>query len=381
MGEVREFRVEVARETIDDLRDRLRRTRWPERETVPDRSQGIPLDYVRELAGYWADGYDMDRVATALNAHPQFLTTIDDQEIHFLHVRSPHDGARPLVMTHGWPGSVLEFMNVIDPLVDPTRHGGSERDAVHLVLPALPGYGFSGKPTRAGTDVTRIGRLWHELMVRLGYPEYHAQGGDWGAIVSTAMAMDAHPGLLGVHLNFAVAAPEALAGFDELTADEQALGGMPHYQQHEAGYSTQQGTRPQTLGYALADSPVGQLAWITEKFHAWTDWREHPEDAVDRDTVIDATMIYWLTNSGASSARLYWESLGGALGTFPEVALPTAFSQFPRELFKVSERWLRTRFTDLRYYGSPTRGGHFAALEQPGLFVEEVRAGLRALTG
>jgi epoxide hydrolase len=381
MADIREFRVEIAQSDIDELRAKLAMTRWPDRETVPDWSQGIPLDYVRELADYWAGAYDMRRVERLLNAHPQYQVTVDGVELHVLHIRSPHENARPLLMTHGWPGSVLEFLDTIEPLTDPTRHGGSQDDAFHLVIPALPGYGFSAKPTASGTDVDRIADLWHRLMGMLGYPEYHAQGGDWGAIVTTAMAMKAPTGLLGVHLNFAVAAPDALAGLGQLTPDEQSVGGLPRYQEQEAGYSTQQGTRPQTLGYALADSPVGQLAWIVEKFHAWTDWEGHPESAVPRDKMIDAVMIYWLTNSATSSSRLYWESLASALGSFPEVALASAYSQFPRELFTISERWLRTRFTDLRYYGTVKRGGHFAALEQPDLFVQEVRAAIRALSG
>lgn len=379
MADMREFRVDIPQSDIDELRSKLAATRWPDRETVPDWSQGIPLAYVRELVAYWAEDYDMRRVERLLNAHPQYQVTVDGVDLHVLHVRSPHEDARPLLLTHGWPGSVLEFLETIEPLTEPTKHGGTADDAFHLVIPALPGYGFSAKPTVAGTDVDRIADLWHQLMQILGYPRYHAQGGDWGAIVTTAMAMKAPPGLLGVHVNFAVASPDALAGLGELTPDEQSVGGLPRYMEQEAGYSTQQGTRPQTLGYALADSPVGQLAWIVEKFYPWTDWEGHPENAVSRDKMIDAVMIYWLTNSATSSSRLYWESLLSALGTFPEVALASAYSQFPRELFTISERWLRTRFTDLRYYGTVKRGGHFAALEQPELFVAEVRAAIRAL--
>ena len=294
MVQVREFRVDVPDGVIEDLRGRLERTRWPDSETVSDWSQGIPLSYVRELAEYWAHNYDMHRVADRLNKHPNFRGEIGDLGIHFLHVRSPHEGARPLVMTHGWPGSVIEFLEVIEPLTEPERHGGRAEDAFHLVLPSLPGYGFSDKPTTPGVGVQRIAEAWNELMIGLGYPQYYAQGGDWGGAVTTAMATNPPAGLLGVHLNFAFASPEALSGLGELTPEEQSFGGMLDYQQHEAGYSTQQSTRPQTLGYGLADSPVGQLAWITEKVFAWTDCDGHPENVVSRDAILDNVMMYWL---------------------------------------------------------------------------------------
>ncbi|HEY1968216.1 MAG TPA: epoxide hydrolase [Pseudonocardia sp.] len=379
MVTVREFQVDISDADITDLRARLRNTRWPDRETVSDWSQGIPTEYVRELAAYWADEYDMRRLADRLNRFPQFRASIGGLDIHFLHVRSPHENARPLLMTHGWPGSVLEFLAVLEPLTDPTKHGGTERDAFHLVVPALPGYGFSGKPTAPGTGLERIGEAWDELMVGLGYPRYYAQGGDWGGLLTATMASKPPAGLLGVHLNIALASPQALAGLGELTEVESGLGGLASYQQHEAGYSAQQSTRPQTLGYGLADSPVGQLAWIVEKFYAWTDCAGHPENAVSRDEMLDNVMLYWLTNSAASSARLYWESFVSLLSGFPEVSLPTAYTQFPKELFTMTERWLRTRFTGLVYYQAAERGGHFAALEQPELFVREVRAGFRAI--
>jgi pimeloyl-ACP methyl ester carboxylesterase len=379
MVTVREFQVEISEDDVADLRARLRNTRWPDKETVTDWSQGIPTEYVRELAAYWADQYDMRRLADRLNRFPQFRATVGGLDTHFLHVRSPHENARPLLMTHGWPGSVLEFLAVLEPLSDPTRHGGSEQDAFHLVVPALPGYGFSGKPTQPGTGLERIGEAWDELMVGLGYPRYYAQGGDWGGLLTTSMASKPPAGLLGVHLNMAVANPQALAGLGELTESERNLGGLASYQQHESGYSVQQSTRPQTLGYGLADSPVGQLAWIAEKFYAWTDCAGHPENAVSRDNILDNVMLYWLTNSAASSARLYWESFASLLAGFPEVSLPSAYTQFPKEIFAMSERWLRTRFTGLVYYSAAERGGHFAAFEQPELFVGEVRAGFRAI--
>jgi pimeloyl-ACP methyl ester carboxylesterase len=375
---VREFRVKLDRGQIEDLGERLRRTRWPDAETVDDWSQGAPLGYLRELADHWANRYDMHRLADRLNAYPQYLARVDGLDIHFLHVRSPHERARPLITTHGWPGSVLEFLDVIGPLTDPRAHGGAPEDACHLVIPALPGYGFSGKPSSAGFGVERIARSWHELMIGLGYPRYYAQGGDWGGFVTATMAGQAPDGLLGVHLNMAVLSPAALASFTDLTPVERARGCLPDYQRHEAGYSTQQATRPQTLGYALTDSPVGQLAWIVEKFRAWTDCAGHPENAVPRDVLLDDVTLYWLTNTATSSARLYWESYRKA-GLPDPVSLPCAYSQFPKEMFQWTERWLRTRFTGLCYYHEAARGGHFAALEQPELFVQEVRAALRAL--
>jgi pimeloyl-ACP methyl ester carboxylesterase len=380
VAELREFTVEISDAQVTDLRERLAKTRWPERETVEDWSQGIPLGYVRELAEYWARDYDMQRVATRLNALPQFHASARGLGVHFIHARSPHEQARPLLLTHGWPGSVLEFLSVIGPLTDPTAHGGNAEDAFHLVIPSLPGYGFSDKPTTTGTGIEDIGAAWDELMTMLGYHEYFAQGGDWGGLVTAAMAIEAPRGLRGVHLNFAVVSPDALAQLGEPTAEEQEqLGRLPHYQQYEAGYSTQQATRPQTIGYALADSPVGQLAWIVEKFYAWTDCDGHPENAVSRDELLDNVMIYWLTNSAASSARLYWESFGTLVTKLDEIALPSAISQFPKEILAFSERWLRTRYTGLRYYHVPSKGGHFAAAEQPQLFVQEVRAGIRAI--
>ena len=379
MVDIRDFRVEISEADITDLRARLARTRWPDAETVSDWSQGIPRDYVRELAGYWAGDYDMYRVANRLNAYPQFHATIGELGIHFLHLRSPHPDARPLILTHGWPGSVVEFLDVVGPLTDPERFGGHNDDAFHVVVPSLPGYGFSDKPAAPGVGVARIAEAWDQLMVALGYRHYYAQGGDWGGFVTATMGAKPPAGLLGIHVNTALAAPEALAGLGELTPDEQAVGGLPAYMEQEGAYAMQQATRPQTLGYGLADSPVGQLAWITEKFYAWTDCHGHPENAVPRDVILDNVMVYWLTNTAASSARLYWESFS-QLSSYDEVAVPSAYTQFPGEIVNVSERWLRTRFTDLRYYHGVGKGGHFAALEQPEIFVDEIRAGIRALT-
>jgi pimeloyl-ACP methyl ester carboxylesterase len=375
---LRDFRTEITDAQIADLRDRLARTRWPEPETVDDWSQGIPLGYTRELCDYWATEYDLQRLADRLNAFPQFHATIGELGIHFLHVRSPHEQARPLIMTHGWPGSVVEFLDVLGPLTDPEKHGGSAADAFHVVVPALPGFGFSDKPSRAGVGIERIANAWHELMGHLGYPRYYAQGGDWGSAVTTAMAAGAFEGLLGVHLNVALVSPAALHQPTE--QEQEMLARTQRFWAEEGGYSAQQATRPQTIGYPLADSPAGQLAWIVEKFRAWTDCGGHPEKAVSRDKLLDNVMMYWLTNSAASSARMYWEN-AQYLSAEPDrkVGIPTAYTQFPEEIFAFSERWLKTRFSDLRYYNAAERGGHFAAFEQPEIFVRELRAGIAAL--
>jgi epoxide hydrolase len=369
------FRVGIEGAQIEDLRARLARTRWPERETVDDWSQGIPLSYVQELCGYWERDYDMRRVEKRLNAQPQFCTEIDGVAIHFLHVRSPHQDALPLVMTHGWPGSVLEFLAVIRPLTEPE----DPRDAFHLVLPSIPGYGFSDKPTRAGWSVPQVARAWAKLMSRLGYSRYGAQGGDWGAAITTSLGQQDTAHLVGIHVNLGLADPAALMKLGNLSDEEQAgLAALQNYIENESGYSKQQATRPQTLGYGLADSPAAQAAWIVEKFKVWADCDGHPENVFSRDDLLDNVMMYWLTNSGASSARLYWESFKAALSDFALVEAPTAYSVF-KDIFMLSERWARTRFPNLRYYNRVAKGGHFAAFEQPEAFVREVRAGFRGM--
>ena len=376
--ELRPFRISVPDEDLVDLGDRLRRTRWPEAETVDDWSQGIPLAYLRDLCGYWADGYDWRATEAGLNQHPQVVTEIDGVDIHVLHCRSPHPGALPLVLTHGWPGSVIEFRKVIGPLTDPVAHGGDAADAFHVVCPSLPGYGFSGKPSVAGWGVERIATAWIELTRRLGYDRYGAQGGDWGSAVTTQIGRLDAAHLVGIHLNMPVVAPSSLT-FDDMTATEQAaVADMAHYQQWESGYSKQQATRPQTLGYGLVDSPAGQCAWVVEKFRAWTDCDGHPENVLTRDELLDNVMHYWLTRSGASSARLYWESferdLGGSGDT---VDVPTGCSIFPKEIVRISRRWAATRFTDIRWWNELDAGGHFAAFEQPAAFVDDVRSFFR----
>src|SRR6056297_443394 len=307
-ADIRSFRIDIPESDLDDLRRRLRATRWPETETVEDWSQGVPLAYAQEVCAYWADQFDWRPWEAKLNAWPQFLTEIDGIDIHFLHVLSPHDGALPLILTHGWPGSVLEFHKVIEPLTNPTAFGGRAEDAFHLVIPALPGYGFSGKPAAPGWGVEKIAEAWEELMARLGYGRYAAQGGDWGSAITACIGAQDPEHCAGIHLNMVNARP---TDRENLTEQEQAaLESLKHYQDWDSGYSKQQATRPQTLGYALADSPAGQCAWILEKFWAWTDCGGHPENALSRDEMLANISVYWLTNSAASSGRLYWQSFG-----------------------------------------------------------------------
>lgn len=358
----RPFPIVIAQSQLDDLHTRLAHTRLPERETVDDWDQGIPLAYVRDMLAYWQSGYDWRRCEAKLNALPNFLIEIDGLDIHFLHIRSDNPAARPLIMTHGWPGSVLEFLNVIAPL----------SADFHLVIPSLPGYAFSGKPARPGWDIPRIAHAWDGLMRALGYDRYLAQGGDWGAAVTDTIGQQALGACAGIHVNMVIARPDPTT-MDSLTPREQAgLARMGWYQAKDNGYATQQRTRPQTLGYALADSPVGQMAWILEKFHGWSDCDGDPATVFDRDHLLDNVMLYWLTNSAASSARLYWHSFAD----FPtaRVDLPMAATVAPMEIFVPSRRWAETRFSNIVYWSEPERGGHFLAMERPAIFVDEVRA-------
>lgn len=312
-----------------------------------------------------------------LNRFAQFTTAIDGVDVHFIHVRSKHADALPLLMTHGWPGSFAEFARTIGPLTDPTAHGGSPQDAFHVVCPSLPGFGFSGKPTGTGWSVERIARAWSTLMPRLGYARYVAHGGDWGSMITTAIALQDTAQCRAVHLTMPLVTPD-VAALGELTATEKrALSDLKKYAKVESGYARQQGTRPQTLGYGLADSPSGQAAWIVEKFYAWTDCRGHPENAVSRDELLDIVMLYWLPNAATSSARLYWESLY-RLNRDP-VLTPVGISIFPKEIFRCSRRWAEQRFKQLIHFNELDQGGHFAALEQPGLLVDEIRTTFRPL--
>jgi pimeloyl-ACP methyl ester carboxylesterase len=369
---IKPFRIAVPDDVLTDLRERLARTRWPDRECVEDWSQGIPLDYTRELGSYWADEYDWRAREKALNRFSQFTTEIDGLDIHFIHQRSPHDDAFPLIATHGWPGSIVEFQKVIEPLTNPTAHGGRAEDAFHIVCPSLPGYGFSGKPTSTGWGVARIARAWEMLMQRLGYDRYGAQGGDWGAMVSTAIGQQANDNhCVAIHLNMPIAFPPA--GLENPTPEEAAaLQVLAHYHQHDSGYATQQSTRPQTVGYGLVDSPIGQLAWIVEKFWSWMDCGGHPENVLTKDELLDNVMLYWATASGASSARLYWEGLE-FVQNLGRVELPTGVAQFPKEIMQAPRSWCEPGY-HITHWTTMPHGGHFAALEQPGLLVDDVRA-------
>ncbi len=376
-SDIHPFTIHIADEEIEDLRRRLRATRWPNEEPVDDWSQGIPLSYVKEVCDYWSEKYDWRSREAHYNSFPQYRSEIDGLGIHFIHVRSPHEDALPLIMTHGWPGSVVEFHKVIGPLSNPTAHGGSADDAFHVVCPSLPGYGFSDKPTTTGWGVEHIGDVWAQLMARLGYDRYVAQGGDWGSMVTCAIATQDTEHCAAIHINMPVVGPDPET-MSELTEREiSALAGMKHYSDHDSGYSKQQSTRPQTLGYGLADSPSGQAAWIIEKFWSWTDCDGHPENALSRDELLDNVMLYWLPGNAASSARLYWESFGSP--SMDEIKTPTGCSIFPKEIFRTSRRWAEKRFPNLIHWNELDKGGHFAAFEQPEIFSDEIRDCFRSV--
>jgi len=375
------FKIDIPQAQLDDLRARLKLTRWPEAETVDDWNQGVPLAYAKELASYWADDYDWRRFEAKLNRWQQFKTEIDGIDIHFIHQRSPHEGALPLIISHGWPGSIAEFHKIIDALTDPTSHGGKPEHAFHVVAPSLPGYGFSGKPDKTGTSVVKIGEMWGELMATLGYDRYVAQGGDWGSMITQSMGQTQTEHCAGIHINMPIVAPDPDT-MDDLSDQEQsALEGMAFYQEWDSGYSKEQSTRPQTLGYGLADSPVGQMSWIVEKFYAWTDCdrngSKHPENVLSKDELLDNVMLYWLNNTGASSARLYWESFNQP--NFEPIDMPVGCSIFPNEIFRSSRRWAEKRFSNIIHWNELDRGGHFAAFEQPELFVDELRTAFSSL--
>ncbi|MET0234487.1 MAG: epoxide hydrolase family protein [Kibdelosporangium sp.] len=379
------FRIDVPERELAGLRDRLRSVRWPERQTVHDWSQGVPLDYLRDLCGYWAERYDWRATEARLNALPQFRTEIDGLGIHFLHVRSPRPDATPLVLTHGWPGSVVEFGKVIGPLTDPAAHGGDPADAFHVVCPSLPGYGFSDRPAESGWGIARIAAAWTVLMGRLGYRRFGAAGGDWGTSISTEIARLTPHHLTGIHLMPPLAPPDPDT-FGSLTDRERAaLASLEHAAEWESGYSRVHATRPQTVGYGLVDSPVALCAWIIEKFQSWTDCDGHPENALSRDELLDNLMLYWLPGTGASAARLYWESIRqvddwiSGSATTGTIDVPVGCSVLPKELQRPSRRWAGKRFTDIRYWNEPARGGHFAAFEQPGQFVADIRAFFRTV--
>jgi pimeloyl-ACP methyl ester carboxylesterase len=387
-SEIRPFQVDVPDEALDDLRRRIAATRWPSRELVPDRSQGVQLATLQELARYWATDYDLRRLQARLNDLPQFITEIDGVDIHFLHVRSPHEDALPLLITHGWPGSVIELLGTVGPLTDPSAHGGAASDAFTLVLPSLPGYGFSGEPTEIGWDPGRTARAWAQLMGRLGYSRFVAQGGDVGASVTDAMGRQAPQGLVGIHTNLLVT---ALAG-PQPTASEQeraAADALASFRATGFGYFLEQATRPQTIGYALLDSPLALAAWLldhdTDSYHkisrAFVDGQ--PTGHLTRDQILDNITLYWLTGTGASAARAYWESgRTQALAAGqppPAVQIPVGFTTFPDEIFAAPRSWVEQAYPTLSYFNQADKGGHFAAWEEPELFSEEVRAAFRSL--
>jgi pimeloyl-ACP methyl ester carboxylesterase len=385
------FGVGFPQDEIDELKRRVQVTRWPDKELVADRSQGVQLAATTELARYWLDDYDFGRVATRLNALPQFVTKIDGVDVHFIHVRSSREYALPLIMTHGWPGSVIEQIDTVGPLTDPTAHGGSAEDAFHLVLPSLPGYGFSSRPAELGWNLGRVARAWAELMQRLGYTRYVAQGGDVGAGVTDAMARLGPEGLIGIHTNLLVPAlndPTALPAATE--QERAALAAIKAFQTSGNGYFVEQATRPQTIGYALLDSPVSLAAWMidhdTDAYYkicgAFVDGR--PSGNLTRDNILDNITLYWLTATGASAARSYWEAYGpDAPGAGeappPDVRIPVAFTTFPGEIWRTPRSWVEKSYSNVVYFNEVEKGGHFAAWEEPEIFTNELRAAFRTL--
>jgi pimeloyl-ACP methyl ester carboxylesterase len=374
----RPFSFHASQRALDDLRFRLKNTRFPERATLPGWSEGVPLASLRALLEYWRSEYNWRRCESTLNGFPQYRTTIDGLGIHFIHVRSLRSDALPLIITHGWPGSVIEFFGIIGPLTNPTAHGGRAEDAFHVVAPSLPGFAFSDKPAERGWNADRIARAWAELIRRLGYSQYVAQGGDWGAWVTTRLAQQHPPGLLGIHLNLPLVVPDPMPA-DTLSAEEQrAADSLQGFRNDGFGYFDEQATRPQTVSYALADSPSGQAAWIYEQFQAHTDNNGDPESALTRDQMLDDITLYWLTNTAASSARIYYENANlGPNGGI--VNLPVGCSIFPREIYRAPRSWAEQCYPKLIYWNELNRGGHFAAFEQPMLFTEELRACFRSL--
>ncbi|MEU4419961.1 epoxide hydrolase [Actinoplanes sp. NPDC024001] len=388
---VRPFRIKVPQRQINDLRERLRMTRWPDRETVRDRSQGAQLHKLRPLVEHWGRGYDWRDAEARLNALPQFITALDGLDIQFAHIRSPHRDALPLLMTHGWPGSIVELLKVIGPLTNPTAHGGRADDAFHLVLPTLPGYGFSGNPAAPGWNPPRVAKAFHQLMLRLGYSRYVSQGGDWGAIISEVLATQKPAGLLGIHINMPGTVPpdilRHLRNFDPAPAtlserEKIAYDRLLHFYRDGFGYAAMMNQSPQTIGYALADSPVAMAAYYYDKIAEWTDSGGEPEKVLTYDEILDAISLYWLTNTGASSSRLYWEGSqagGGPFNAVPIPDLPVAVTVFPAEIYRAPRSWGEKTFGNIIHWNEVDRGGHFAAWEQPKIFTREIRAAFRSL--
>ena len=388
-ADVRPFQIHFPEEELAELRRRIAATRWPSKELVTDRSQGVQLEALQEIARYWLNEYDFGRVAARLNALPQFVTEIDGEDVHFIHIKSSHDNALPLIMTHGWPGSVIEMIDTVGPLTDPTAHGGSAEDAFHLVLPSLPGYGFSGEPAEIGWDLGRTARAWAELMRRLGYDRYVAQGGDVGAGVTDAMGRQHPTGLIGLHTNLLV---PALSGPMPMNTDEEraAAAQIATFRRSGNGYFVEMATRPQTIGYALLDSPVALAAWMidhdTDAYYkiarAFVDGQ--PSGNLTRDHILDNITLYWLTGTGASTARSYWEAYGpdapaARSQPLPPTAIPFAFTTFQGEIWQTPRSWVEASYPNVIYFHEVDKGGHFAAWEEPQLFTEELRASFRPL--
>ncbi len=389
---IRPFRVNVPEADLVDLRKRVLATRWPDKETVVDQSQGAQLAKLQALVSYWGTGYDWRKVEAKLNALPQFMTEIDGLDIHFIHVKSRHANALPLLITHGWPGSVLELVKSIDPLTNPTAHGGKAEDAFHVIIPSMPGYGFSERPTDTGWDPDRMGRAWDVLVKRLGYTRYVSQGGDWGSVVADVMGRQAPKGLLGIHVNMPATVPGSIAKLigngdpapAGLSAEEKAaFDSLSTFFTKNAGYGVMMVTRPQTVGYGLSDSPVGLAAWMYDKFAQWTYSGGEPERSLTRDEMLDDITLYWLTNSAISSARLYWENnnnnFSAAAQKTSEISVPVAVTVFPGEIYRAPKSWTEQAYPRLIYFNEVDKGGHFAAWEEPQLFAEELRAAFKSL--
>lgn len=387
-GNVRPFRIAIPGSDIAAMKRRIAETRWADPQPVSDDGQGVRRQTLQPLMSYWAGAYDWRTVEARLNALPMFMTEIDGQDIHFIHVRSRHENALPMILTHGWPGSILEFLDAIAPLTDPTAHGGSADDAFHLVIPSIPGFGFSAKPTVPGWGSDRIGRAWSSLMLRLGYDRYVSQGGDCGSVISQRMALQKVPGLLGIHLNMPAVVPadiaRTLAAGDPpplgLSGKERAaFDQLEAFYRDNAAYAAMMNTRPQTIGYSLVDSPVGMAAWMYEKIAQWTYSDGQPERVLGRDAILDDMSLYWLTGTGASAARIYWEDHSNNFNARGVIDLPVAVSVFPGEIFRAPRSWAERCYTNLFYFNEASDGGHFAAWEQPALFAREVRAAFRSL--
>ncbi len=380
MSDIKPFKIKISDEELEDLNKRLAATRWPEKETVKDWSQGVPLSYIKEICDYWVNEYDWKSREEYYNTFTQFITDVDGIDIHFIHIKSPHKEAKPLIISHGWPGSIVEFHKIINPLIDPVSHGGKAEDAFHIVCPTLPGYGFSGKPSQPGTGVEKIAELWDLLMNKIGYNKYFAQGGDWGSAITIAIGKQNRGSCKGIHVNMPFAPPTKEAIENPSDRDKLAFEGLNYYQEWGSGYSKQQSTRPQTLGYGLADSPIGQASWIIEKFYEWTDCDGHPENILNKEELLDNIMFYWLTKSASSSARLYWESFG-SFGGNPEekLLIPVGCSIFPKEISRTPRSWAEQVYSNIVYWNELEKGGHFAAFEQPELFINEIRSCFRLI--